>query len=112
MKPLISSGQGIPCTVTENVAHPSVIRDRRGDPMRPPLVQSTTQRREDVFRNINPLQGTAPFICTAQSKTRSLPPFLLGVGRIVGSLHNNAEEVVTLHGDFVLRERSNKFHGL
>ena len=59
---------------------------------------------EDVLGTLNPWQELAPFEGTVHDETKGLPLLLLGVSEGDGSLHNDVEQLITLWGNFVLRE--------
>ena len=74
-------------------------------------VEVMIQENEDVLRILDPRQEFVPLVGAVYGETRGLPLLLLGVSEGDGSLHNDVEQLVTISGDFVLREGGDQLHG-
>jgi len=73
-------------------------------------LEVVVQENEDALRFLDPQQELVPLVGTVQGETRSFPSLLLEVSDGERCLHDDVEQLVTLLGDFVLREGGDQLH--
>jgi len=69
------------------------------------------QENGDFLRIFDPRQELVPLVGTTYGETRNLPLLLPGASEGEGGLLDDVEQLVTLLGDFVLREGGDQSRG-